>query len=159
MEFLCEQTACCSISNKFCLLPIWTGALSPSLSKDSHTDTSKSVQVLSIFLPSSQPRVCTGLSNPEDAVAETLEELDYTGESVDMYSIDEVMIIQLDRTCLSNYSSNCWHSFIFLYTYNYSQNIWNLILEDPFNELVLQKKIWFDITIRQIISTVFHRSC
>lgn len=156
MEFLCEKTACCSICDKFCLLPIWTGA-PPSL-KDPHTDTSKSIQVLSIFLPSSQPRVCTGLSNPEDAIAEVLEELDYTGESVDVYSIDALTIIRLDQTCLSNYSSDCWRSFIFFYTRNHTQDKWSLILEDPLNELVLQKTIWSDITIRQIISTVFEVS-
>ena len=150
---LCKQTACCSISDRFCLLPIWTGVPPPI--KTHQKENKKSIRILSIFLPDSRHQVCTGRGNPEEAVVDFLEKLNYTGEAVDTYSIDEVTIINLDRTCISIYSSECWRSFILFYTKNGSQDTWELIVEDHLNELVLNKEVWYDITLRQIISTVF----
>lgn len=117
--------------------------------------TPKSYQVLSLYLQNYQPIAWPGDTSTEDAVAEALEELGYTGEDVDVYHLKDVTMISLDRTCLCNDASNSWRSFILFYTPTKGHDKWKLILEDPFNELLLDKELWCDISVREILSAVF----
>ena len=149
MDNLCVQTASCAINQNFHLLPIWTGA--PALP----TRSPKSYQVLSLYLQNYQPIAWPGDTSAEDAVAEALEEWGYTGDDVDIYQLKEVTMISLDRTCLGNDASKSWRSCILFYSPTKGHDKWKLILKDPFNELLLDKELWCNISVRQIIGAVF----